>query len=263
MLVEGVKVRTEEGTPQGGPLSPLLANIRLDDLDQELARRGHRFVRYADDCNVYVRSGRAGERVMAGVKEFLARRLKLQVNEEKSAVDRATRRGFLGFDFLGGKAVRIRLDPKSLRRVKAVIRKHTARSRSIAMAMRISELNRYLLGWLAYFALAETPSKFAELDEWLRRRLRLPATATSDVLAMIASITTEVSMSLLRMNSSPLQFATSEWKRVSLRSRTPKSRSTAPRPSALLVTSFEATVGVSSTATNCPSTGCVRPHPPG
>ena len=172
VLVEGVKVRTEEGTPQGGPLSPLLANILLDDLDHELERRGHRFVRYADDCNVYVRSRRAGERVMAGVKEFLGKRLKLQVNEEKSAVDRATKRGFLGFGFLGTSTVRIRLDPASLRRVKAAIRKHTARSRSIAMAVRISELNRYVLGWLAYFALAETPSKYAELDEWLRRRLR-------------------------------------------------------------------------------------------
>lgn len=172
VLCEGLKVEAVEGTPQGGPLSPLLANILLTDLDRELARRGHRFVRYADDCNVYVRSRRAGERVMAGLRRFLATRLKLQVNEAKSAVDRATERPFLGFAFLGGEAAKLRLDPESLRRVRATIRTLTKRSQSIAMAERISRLNGYLVGWVAYFALAETPSTFAELDGWLRRRLR-------------------------------------------------------------------------------------------
>jgi group II intron reverse transcriptase/maturase len=172
ILVDGLKVRTVEGTPQGGPLSPLLANILLHDLDTELARRGHRFVRYADDCNVYVRSRRAGERVMAGLRRFLATRLKLQVNEAKSAVDRATARPFLGFAFLGDETARVRLDPESLRRVKARIRTLTKRSQSIAMAERIARLNRYLLGWVAYFSLAETPSSFEELDGWLRRRMR-------------------------------------------------------------------------------------------
>lgn len=173
VLIDGVKVPSEGGTPQGGPLSPLLANILLDDLDRELTARGHRFVRYADDCNVYVRSSRAGERVMTGIRTFLLRRLKLQVNERKSAVDRADRRGFLGFraSYRAG-AVTIRLDPDSLRQVKAALRQHTRRNRPVAMARRIRELDRYLAGWLGYFALAETPSVFEELDKWLRRRLR-------------------------------------------------------------------------------------------
>jgi group II intron reverse transcriptase/maturase len=172
VMVEGMKVRTEEGTPQGGPLSPLLANILLDDLDRELTARGHRFVRYADDCNVYVRSSRAGERVMAGVRKFLQSRLRLQLNEKKSAVDRAWKRPFLGFAFHFGERIKVRLDRESLRRVKAVLRQYTRRNRSIAMAKRIAQLDRYLMGWLAYFALAETPSTFEELDKWLRRRLR-------------------------------------------------------------------------------------------
>jgi RNA-directed DNA polymerase len=172
VMTEGVKVRTEMGTPQGGLLSPLLANVLLDDLDRELQRRGHRFVRYADDCNIYVGSLRAGERVMAGLRHFLQRRLRLQVNEEKSAVDRANQRGFLGFRFLGGDEAKIRLDPESLRRVKAAIRRLTKRSDSIAMTERIRRLNTYLMGWMQYFALADTPSVFENLDKWLRRRLR-------------------------------------------------------------------------------------------
>ncbi len=170
--LEGVKVRTREGTPQGGPLSPLLANILLDDLDRELARRGHRFVRYADDCNVSVRSTRAGERVMVGLRRFLKAKLKLQVNEAKRATDRATRRGFLGFSFHGRAHLKVRLDPESLWQVKAVIRQLTRKAWSISMPERIRRLNEYLVGWLGYFALAETPSTFADLDQWLRRRLR-------------------------------------------------------------------------------------------
>lgn len=174
VMVEGVKVRSEMGTPQGGPLSPLLANVLLDDLDQELGRRGHRFVRYADDCNVYVRSFRAGERVMAGLRRFLWRRLRLQVSEQKSAVDRVNRRGFLGFSVSLHKdgRVKIRLDPESLRRVRAAVRRLTKRSDSVAMTERIRRLNTHLMGRVQYFALAETPSTFDDLDEWLRRRLR-------------------------------------------------------------------------------------------
>jgi len=173
VMVAGVKVRTEEGTPQGGPLSPLLANILLDDLDKELERRGHRFVRYADDCNIYVRSRRAGERVMASVREFLEKRLRLKVNEAKSAVDRPWKRKFLGFSFLAGKQIRIRLAPQTVERLKAKLRKFTSRTWSIAMPERIKVLNQYLGGWVGYFALAETPSVFERLDEWIRRRLRM------------------------------------------------------------------------------------------
>jgi len=172
VMIEGVKVRTEEGTPQGGPLSPLLANILLDDLDKELAARGHRFVRYADDCNVYVRSSRAGERAMVGIRRFLRRRLKLQLNEKKSAVDRAWRRPFLGFAFHFGERIKLRIDRESMRRVKAILRQYTRRNRSMAMAKRIAQLNQFLGGWVSYFALAETPSTFEVLDKWVRRRLR-------------------------------------------------------------------------------------------
>lgn len=172
VMVNGVAMDSEEGTPQGGPLSPLLSNIYLDDLDKELERRGHRFSRYADDCNIYVRSRRAGERVMSGVRRLLEERLKLQVNEAKSALDRPWKRKFLGFSFLAGKEVRIRLAPQSVRKVKAKLREMTRRNRSQALEERIQFLNRYLTGWLGYFALAETPSVLAELDEWLRHRLR-------------------------------------------------------------------------------------------
>ena len=172
VLVNGVVVETVEGTPQGGPLSPLLANIYLDDLDRELERRGHRFCRYADDCNIYVRSRRAGERVMASVRRWLAGRLKLRVNEAKSAVERPWKRTFLGFSFLAGTTVRIRLGPKSKQRVKGKLRELTRRNRSQAMEERIRRINEYVGGWMGYFALAETPSVVAELEEWLRRRLR-------------------------------------------------------------------------------------------
>jgi len=173
VMVGGVKVRTEEGTPQGGPLSPLLANILLDDLDKELESRGHRFARYADDCNVYVRSKRAGERVMQGMRRLLEGRLKLKVNEEKSAVDRPWKRKFLGFSFLPGKRVRIRLAPKTKERFTAKIREITNRTRPLAPSERIRRLNAYLGGWLAYFRLAETPSVFAAMDQWIRSRLRM------------------------------------------------------------------------------------------
>jgi len=171
VLLNGVAITSEEGTPQGGPLSPLLSNIMLDDLDKELTRRGHKFVRYADDSNVYVRSQRAGERVMASLTTFLQERLKLKVNTSKSAVDRPWKRTFLGFSFLGDK--RIRLARKSLDRVKAKIRMLTRRTRPMPLAERIEALNSYLGGWVSYFALSETPYPFETLDMWIRRRLRM------------------------------------------------------------------------------------------
>jgi group II intron reverse transcriptase/maturase len=173
VMVDGVTVATVEGTPQGSPLSPLLANIMLDDLDHELERRGHSFVRYADDLRVYVASERAATRVIEGVTAFVERRLKLRVNRAKSGVAPATRRGLLGFGFFKGNgSVKVRLDPTAKHRLKARLRRLTSRRWRVAMAVRLAALNRFIGGWSAYFALADTPSVFAELDEWLRRRLR-------------------------------------------------------------------------------------------
>lgn len=172
VLVDGLVSASEEGTPQGGPLSPLLSNILLDDLDKELERRGHKFVRYADDCNIYVRSRRAGERVKASITAYLEGHLRLKVNEGKSAVDRPWKRKFLGFSMLTQER-RIRLAAESVKRVKDVIRSLTQRSEAVSMSERLRRLNQYLGGWAGYFALAETPSVFSELDEWTRRRLRL------------------------------------------------------------------------------------------
>ncbi len=173
VMVEGVTVATGEGTPQGSPLSPLLANIMLDDLDHALERRGHSFVRYADDLRVYVASERAATRVLDGVTTFVEQRLHLRVNRSKSGVAPATVRGLLGFGFVRAKGtVRIRLERKTRQRVKARLRQLTSRRRSIAMPVRLALLNRFLGGWTAYFALAETPSVFDEFDRWLRRRLR-------------------------------------------------------------------------------------------
>lgn len=174
VMLNGVKVRTDEGTPQGGPLSPVLSNILLDDLDKELEKRGHKFVRYADDCNIYVGSRRAGERVMESVTRFLETRLRLKVNEAKSAVDRPTNRKFLSFSFFRNRAGRyvIRVAPKAIERVKAQIRCRTRRRGSSTLAERIDHLNVYLRGWLGYFRLAATPWSFQDLDKWVRRRLR-------------------------------------------------------------------------------------------
>jgi len=175
VMVNGVVMETIEGTPQGGPLSPLLANILLDDLDKELEKRGHRFVRYADDCNVYVRSKRAGERVMASIRKFLQERLKLKINEQKSAVDRPWKLKFLGFSMYkaGAGRILIRLAPQTIDRVKTKIREITFRNKPVSMAERIERLNAYLGGWIGYFALAETPSIFKNLEGWMRRRLRM------------------------------------------------------------------------------------------
>lgn len=174
VMVNGVVMSTDEGTPQGGPLSPLLANILLDDLDRELERRGHKFVRYADDCNIYVRSKRAGGRVMKSIKTFLQEKLKLKVNEAKSAVDRPWKRKFLGFSmYLRKGGVGIRLASETIKRVKDKIREMTSRSKPESIPDLIRKLNSYLSGWISYYALAETPSKFQELEGWLKRRLRM------------------------------------------------------------------------------------------
>ncbi|MGB9848890.1 MAG: group II intron reverse transcriptase/maturase [Moorellaceae bacterium] len=175
VMVNGVVIETVEGTPQGGPLSPLLANILLDDLDKELEKRGHKFVRYADDCNIYVKSKRAGERVMTSIRKFLQERLKLKINEQKSAVDRPWKLKFLGFSMHKRKTgeILIRLAPQTVERVKGKIREITARNKPVSMAERIERLNAYLGGWIGYFALAETPSVFEEIEGWMRRRLRM------------------------------------------------------------------------------------------
>ncbi|TLN00088.1 group II intron reverse transcriptase/maturase [bacterium] len=173
VMNNGCCIATEEGTPQGGPLSPLLANIMLDELDWELAHRGHKFARYADDCNIYVKSRRAGERVMESVKRFVEERLKLRVNLQKSAVDRPWRRKFLGFSFSFNKEPKIRVAPISLERFKGKVRELTCRSNGQSMAKRLEKLNTYLIGWVGYFQLADTRSIFYHLDEWVRRRLRM------------------------------------------------------------------------------------------
>jgi len=152
-----------EGTPQGGPLSPLLSNLLLDDLDKELERRGHKFVRYADDCNIYVKSRRAGERVMESISRYLARKLKLKVNKEKSAVDRPWRRKFLGFTFRSHKGVSIRISPKSEGVLKQKVRTITKRTRGVSLGSILEELSRYLYGWIGYYQLSEIKRPFVEL----------------------------------------------------------------------------------------------------
>lgn len=173
VLVNGVRVASEEGTPQGGPLSPLLANILLDDLDKELERRGLKFCRYADDCNIYVKSKRAGERVMASIGRFIRERLSLKINENKSAVDRPAARKFLGFSFYRKKDdVGIRIHPKSVKRFKEKIRSITNRNWSMSMDERFRRLHSLCAGWIRYFGLADAKTHMRELDEWVRRRIR-------------------------------------------------------------------------------------------
>ena len=173
VMVNGVVMDTEEGTPQGGPLSPLLSNIMLNDLDRELEGRGHKFVRYADDCNIYVKTERAGERVLKSVKQYLEKKLKLKVNPKKSKVERATRAKFLGFSFWKRKGeVYVRLANRTKERFAEKIRRLTKRTRSGKMEDIVSEVNRYTRGWIGYFRLATTPSVYQGLDEWIRRRLR-------------------------------------------------------------------------------------------
>src|ERR1700726_525897 len=172
VLADGLIGPTEEGTPQGGPLSPLLSNLMLDVLDKELEKRGHHFVRYADDCNIYVRSQRAGERVMAAIERFLAKRLRLKVNKAKSAVAKPNVRKFLGFSFTGGGELRRRVAPQAIARFKAKIRELTQRTCGKSLAQIVKKLSVYLVGWRGYFGFCQTPSVLRKLDRWLRRRLR-------------------------------------------------------------------------------------------
>ena len=172
VLADGLVGSTEEGTPQGGPLSPLLSNVMLNELDKELEKRGHRFVRYADDCNIYVCSRRAGERVMASVEQLLARRLRLTVNRTKSAVDAPSRRKFLGFSFTNGAQPKRRIAPQALARFKSRVRELTRRTRGAILVQIVEALSRYLIGWRGYFGFCETPSVLRNLDRWVRRRLR-------------------------------------------------------------------------------------------
>lgn len=173
VMIGGVFSRTEEGTPQGGPLSPLLSNIVLDELDKELEKRGHRFVRYADDSNIYVKSRRAGERTMKSVQTFIESKLRLKVNEGKSAVARPWERKFLGFSFTNNRIPKIRVAKESTLRLRKKIREITSRKMPYPMDDRIERLNQYLMGWLGYFSLADAPTIFRELDGWIRRRLRM------------------------------------------------------------------------------------------
>lgn len=173
VMADGMLEKTEEGTPQGGPLSPLLANILLDDLDKELTKRGLRFVRYADDCNIFVASRRAGLRVMESVTRYVEGKLKLKVNREKSAVDRPWNRKFLGFSFLKDRKATIRLAPQTISRFKEKIRELTSRTRPVSMESRITMLNRYLVGWIGYFRLASAKKHCEKFDQWIRRRLRM------------------------------------------------------------------------------------------
>jgi len=172
VMENGLVSPVDEGTPQGGPLSPLLSNVVLDELDRELEQRGHRHVRYADDCNIYVRSQRAGERVMESITRFLTTKLKLKVNLAKSAVAQPKDRKFLGFSFTSGKSARRRISPKAILRFKDRIRELTCRTRGISMEQRAKELSAYLQGWRGYFGFCQTPSVLNALDTWLRRRLR-------------------------------------------------------------------------------------------
>jgi RNA-directed DNA polymerase len=170
LMQDGVCVARDEGTPQGGPLSPLLANLLLDDLDKDLERRGHRFCRYADDCNIYVRSLAAGQRVMDSVVRFLEEKLRLRVNRDKSAVAPVGERKFLGYRLLlNGK---LGISPKSLQRAKERIRQITSRSRGVSFAQVIVSLNLFLVGWLHYYRYAACGDDLQRVDSWIRRRLR-------------------------------------------------------------------------------------------
>jgi group II intron reverse transcriptase/maturase len=174
IMINGISVISEEGVPQGGNLSPLLSNIMLDELDKELEKRGHRFVRYADDCNIYVKSKRAGQRVYGSVKKYLETKLKLYVNENKSAVASPTRRKFLGFSFYykKGGVPAIRIHKRSFQRLKEKVRRITNRNWGVSMAYRLKKLSETTNGWVNYFGIANCENKLQDLDSWIRRRLR-------------------------------------------------------------------------------------------
>src|SRR5271167_4656856 len=172
VMENGLVSPSVEGTPQGGPLSPLLSNLVLDELDRELERRGHRFVRYADDCNIYVRSERAGQRVMESITRFITQKLKLKVNEAKSAVARPQERKFLGFSFTAGPNIRRAIAPKSLERFRQRIREITRRAKGASMKTIMEELAPYMRGWRGYFGFCQTPEVLIALTRWVRLRLR-------------------------------------------------------------------------------------------
>jgi RNA-directed DNA polymerase len=172
VMENGLVSSTDEGTPQGGPLSPLLSNLVLDEMDRELEKRGHRFVRYADDCNIYVQSERAGHRVMESLRAFITRKLKLKVNETKSAVARPWERKFLGFTFTSNRQPKRRVAPKALARFTRKVRDLTRRIRGISLRAMVKQLATYLRGWGSYFGFCQTPSVLDDLNSWIRRRLR-------------------------------------------------------------------------------------------
>ena len=172
IMMDGVVAVRQEGTPQGSPLSPLLSNIMLDDLDKELERRGHRFCRYADDGNIYVKSRRAGERVMTSISRYLERKLRLKVNSRKSAVDRPWKLKFLGYTVTSEKSPRLKVSEQSVKRLRETLRVIFRRGRGRSVSVIIEELNQKLRGWINYFRLAEVKNIFEELDGWIRRKLR-------------------------------------------------------------------------------------------
>ncbi len=173
IMAEGIQVRTEEGTPQGGPLSPLLANILLDEVDKELEERGHKFCRYADDCNIYVKSEKAGKRVMASIKKIIEGQLRLKINEKKSAVDLVVRRKFLGFSFHKSKGVyNIKIHKKAYKRFKEKLKELTNRNTGISMEQRLLKLKQYIIGWVNYYGIAKGKTQLFLIDGWVRRRLR-------------------------------------------------------------------------------------------
>jgi RNA-directed DNA polymerase len=172
VMENGLISLSVEGTPQGGPLSPLLSNLVLYELDRELECRGHRFVRYADDCNIYVRSERAGQRVMESISRFITQKLRLKVNEAKSAVARPQERKFLGFSFTAGPDIKRTIAPKSLERSKRRIREITRRAKGVSIKTTMEELATYMRGWRGYFGFCETPEVLIALTRWVRLRLR-------------------------------------------------------------------------------------------
>ena len=173
MMAGGIASPRSEGTPQGGPLSPLLSNVLLDELDKELEQRGHRFVRYADDCNIYVCSRRAGERVLDSTERFLKKRLRLTVNREKSAVDRPWKRKFLGYTFTMHYQPKLKVAPESVRRFKGRLREMFRRGRGRSLRRVIGDLRPVLIGWVSYYRKSEVRNVFEQLDQWIRRKLRV------------------------------------------------------------------------------------------
>lgn len=174
VMINGIVAETYMGCPQGGPLSPLLSNIMLHEFDKELTKRGHKFCRYADDCNIYVRSKRAGDRVMQSITSYLENKLKLKVNQNKSAVDRPRNRKFLGFSFYtNSEGTMIRVHSKSIIKLENKIREITSRSNAMSEEQRISRLNSLIRGWVNYFKIANVKSHLKSIDEWTRRRLRM------------------------------------------------------------------------------------------